>query len=293
MSDDTFRVLGLLMAVVATITLFGAMAMLISRVEGSDRSYMDPLPGKLRMIWPVVRFVEHYSARYLGVEQLERYRTQLVRAGLYYMYTPEEFFALKLVSCAMLSLIAALALALTDIGVFPAVLAAAALGFMMPSISLAEHRKKREQQIIKMLPVYLDFLTMAVEAGLSFGGAMAQAIANGPRGVFRQELERVTRDVKAGATRMDALQTMAERLDIKEVTSLVTAILQSEKTGGSIGATLRIQADQRRVERFLRAEKLAMEAPVKLIFPLVAFIFPTTFIVLGFPIAMKFLHTLG
>ena len=84
---------------------------------------------------------------------------------------------------------------------------------------------------------------------------------------------------------------MSERLEMREVTSVVAAIAQSERSGGSVGNTLRIQAEQQRVERFQRAEKLAMEAPVKLIFPLVAFIFPTTFIVLGFPIAMKLLHS--
>jgi len=83
---------------------------------------------------------------------------------------------------------------------------------------------------------------------------------------------------------------MAERLDSREIHSFTSALAQAERTGASLGQTLRIQADQRRTERFQRAEKLALEAPVKLVFPLVAFIFPTTFIVLGFPIVMKFLY---
>jgi len=286
-------IVGLMMATVAAAALAFAALQIVSRVERRERQYMDPLPGRIRTIWPLVMFCQHYASRFLGVETLERYRRQLLRAGLSYLYTPEEFFALKIASALLVSLVAMLMLLLAHVPVFPNVLAAALLGFLMPSMTLSEQRKKREREIIKMLPVYLDFMTMAVEAGLSFGAALAQSINNGPTGPFRYELERVSRDVKAGATRMDAMQAMAERLDIKEVTTLVTAIIQSEKTGGSIGATLRTQADQRRVERFLRAEKLAMEAPVKLIFPLVAFIFPTTFIVLGFPIAMKFLHTLG
>ena len=83
---------------------------------------------------------------------------------------------------------------------------------------------------------------------------------------------------------------MAERLDIHEVTSFVSAVVQAEKMGSSLASVLRIQAEQRRTERFQRAEKKAMEAPVKLIGPLVIFIFPTTFMVLAFPILMKFLH---
>jgi tight adherence protein C len=83
---------------------------------------------------------------------------------------------------------------------------------------------------------------------------------------------------------------MAERLEIHEITSFVNAVVQAEKMGSSMAGVLRIQAEQRRNERFQRAEKKAMEAPVKLIGPLVIFIFPTTFIVLAFPIFIKFIQ---
>ena len=82
---------------------------------------------------------------------------------------------------------------------------------------------------------------------------------------------------------------MADRLDINEVTSFVSAMIQAERMGSSLANVLRIQSEQRRNERFARAEKTAMEAPVKLVFPLIVFIFPVTFVVLGFPIVMKFL----
>ena len=90
-------------------------------------------------------------------------------------------------------------------------------------------------------------------------------------------------------SRADALRRMAERLDITEVTSFISAVVQAERMGASLGGVLRLQAEQRREERFQRAEKAAMEAPIKLVFPLIAFIFPVTFIILAFPIAMKFL----
>ena len=80
---------------------------------------------------------------------------------------------------------------------------------------------------------------------------------------------------------------MAERLDIQEITGFVSSIIQAEKMGASLGNVLRVQSEQRRNERFQRAEKQAMEAPVKLVFPLV--MFPVTFIILLFPIAMKFI----
>ena len=84
---------------------------------------------------------------------------------------------------------------------------------------------------------------------------------------------------------------MADRIDVDAVNTFVNAVVQAERTGASVGETLKAQADQRRVERFQLAEKQAMQAPVKLILPLVAFIFPTTFLIIGFPIGMKLWET--
>ena len=84
---------------------------------------------------------------------------------------------------------------------------------------------------------------------------------------------------------------MAARLREPSITAFTTAVIQAESMGMSLGPVLRAQADQRRSERFLRAEKMAMEAPVKMLFPLIAFIFPCTFIVLFFPIVIKFMHS--
>ena len=84
---------------------------------------------------------------------------------------------------------------------------------------------------------------------------------------------------------------MADRVQEPGVTNLVAAIVQAESMGMNLGPVLRAQAEQRRSERFIRAEKLAMQARVKMLFPLIAFIFPCTFIVLFFPIAMKLMNS--
>jgi tight adherence protein C len=141
----------------------------------------------------------------------------------------------------------------------------------------------------RTLPAYLDFITMAVEAGLNMTGALTQAMDKGPAGPLKHEFFMVVRDLRSGLPRADALRRMEARLQMPEVTSFVGTVIQAERMGASLGSALRVQAEQRRIERFQRAEKAAMEAPVKLIGPLMMFIFPVTFIVLGFPIAMKFL----
>lgn len=168
---------------------------------------------------------------------------------------------------------------------------AALFGYAYPYIWLRDVLLRRKSELLKSIPFYLDIITLCVEAGLNMQGAMGQAVAKGPKGVLREEFQRVLRDIRAGKARADSLRSMAERLAEPNITSFIIAVIQAEKMGMNLGPVLRVQADQRRSERFLRAEKLAMEAPVKMLFPLIAFIFPCTFIVLFFPIAMKFMNS--
>ncbi len=265
---------------------------LLKEVPETDRRYMDPLPLPLRMIWPAVGFIAVHVAERLPVELLEKMRGSLNRSGLSYLLTPEQLFGLQLLSVAFFFSVSHILLGALATPSIALSLAIGLLGFLFPFLSIRDRRLRREKEIVRSLSVYLDFITMAVEAGLNLNGALLQAVEKGPDGALKLELHRVLRDIKAGMNRSDALRSLAERLQLREITTLVSALLQAEKTGASIGKSLRIQAEQRRVERFQRAEKQALEAPVKLIFPLVTFIFPTTFIILGFPIAMKFMYEL-
>jgi tight adherence protein C len=201
----------------------------------------------------------------------------------------EEFIALRLVSSLCFLVIGYLLL----VGVgewlplfFPVLLVG---GYFYPDIWLRDLRKRQIDGVLRTLPSYLDFISMAVEAGLNFSGALELARKKAPPGPLSNEFGVVLRDLRAGIGRANALKRLAERLDIPELSSFVNAVVQAEKMGSSLAQTLKIQAEQRRQERFQRAEKKAMEAPVKLIGPLVLFVFPTTFIVLAFPIVMKFL----
>lgn len=252
-----------------------------------DREFMDPLPPILRLIWPLVGLAAHYIGERLSIEYLEKSRTRLQRSGLSYLMTPAQFFGLQLITGVIFALVswACFTMLEKNPGFIPLIFFL--LGFFFPELSLSDRRKKREAQIIRMLPVYLDFITMAVQAGMNLNGALLQAVDKGPEGPLQLEIQKVLRDIKAGVGRVEALRNMGERLDIKEITSLVAAIAQAEKSGSSVGETLKLQSDQRRVERFQRAEKLAMQAPVKLVGPLVMFIFPTTFIILLFPVLIQ------
>lgn len=280
------------MAALAAVLLVIAVTNLIKEVPEGDRRYMDPLPGPLRLFWPLIMAVAVSIGERLPVEMLEKLRSNLNRSGLSYLMTPEQFFGLQVVSAILFTGLAYIGLSSLGAVSFVLLFGMFLLGFLFPLVSVHDRRKKREKDIIRSLSIYLDFITMAVEAGLNLNGALLQAVEKGADGPLKVELHRVLRDIKAGMNRADALRLFADRLQIREITTLVSSLIQSEKTGSSIGKTLRIQAEQRRVERFQRAEKQALEAPVKLIFPLVAFIFPTTFIVLGFPILMQLLDAL-
>jgi tight adherence protein C len=261
-----------------------------SSVPLDNRDYMDPLPPLLRKIWPLVRVFSYFIGEIVPVDTLEKFNKSLKRSGWIYLMTPEQYVGLRVTSAFAWMLIVLVLMWLLNDFSWLYLVAGAVLGFYLPRMKLQDRKKTRERAIVKALPVYLDYLTMAVQAGMNLSGAIQQAVDKGPEGPLKVEFNKVIRDIRAGMSRTDAIRTMAARLDIREINAFSTTIIQAERTGASIGSTLKIQADQRRVERFQRAEKLAMEAPVKLIFPLVAFIFPITFLILGFPIAMKFLY---
>ena len=215
----------------------------------------------------------------------------LQTTGVGYLLNAEQFVALRMVAAIITFLLALLMVAALNPNQALLILAISPLaGYLFPLVWLSDTRKRREISVIRALPVYLDFITMAVEAGLNLPGALQQAMQKGPDGALKNEFNILMRDLRSGVSRGDALKRLAARLDITDITSFVNAMVQAEKMGSSMAKTLRLQSDQRRTERFQRAEKQAMQAPVKLIFPLIAFIFPVTFIVLGFPIVMKFLN---
>jgi tight adherence protein C len=287
---DTFLLNGSALATGLCVTLaILFMTTLYSLIDQEDRTYMDPLSWKLRLIWPLIQIIANFFCVFLPYEIMERTEERLMRTGVSYLMNAEQFIALQILS-AIATPILALFIMLSLDNFQPIWLVVAPiLGFLFPNLWLNDTRQRRESAVIRALPVYLDFITMCVEAGLNLQGALGQAMEKAPPGPLRNEFGIVLRDLRAGLPRADALRRMADRLDISEITSFVSSIVQAEKMGASLAAVLRVQADQRRNERFQRAEKQAMQAPVKLVGPLIIFIFPVTFIVLGFPIVMKFL----
>lgn len=169
-------------------------------------------------------------------------------------------------------------------------LAAFLLGFVLPQMLLRSRIDRRKQAIVKKFPDALDLMTICVDAGLTFDGAMSQ-VAIKWDDPLSQEFARVVSELQLGKTRRQALKDLADRTDVPDVSSFVASILQAEQLGVSIGKVLRIQSEQMRIKRRQRAEELAHQAPVKMTFPLVFLIFPSILLVLLGPSFFRILRT--
>ena len=144
--------------------------------------------------------------------------------------------------------------------------------------------KVRHKSIRRALPFLLDLLTLSVEAGMDFMSALQRSVESRPLDPLGEELIRMSHEIQLGTPRRVALRAMADRVDLVELRSVTQSLVQADELGVSIGSILRILSDQMRQRRFAHAEKLANEAPVKLLGPLMFCIFPAVFIVLLGPI---------
>ena len=289
-TDIEFFLVGLLIIVAVASSL-----MLVTQLFGmvSDRGIdnLDPPPAIFRVVMPLVRFVSFYITSNFSDKTLNKVEVMLQKNGCSFMLTAEEYWAGRFVLGLVLgSFMAAGGLNVSGEVDWLYVALAALLGWVMPAVWIRDFKSRRNVDLIKNLPVYLEYLTMCVDAGLNFSGAIKQAVDKGPHGAMRNEFRVILRDINSGYTRADALQRFEDRIGLSDISVFVRAVIQADKLGSSLKDTLSAQASQRLNERFQRAEKLAMEAPVKLIIPLVLFIFPLTFLILFFPIAMKFME---
>jgi tight adherence protein C len=150
--------------------------------------------------------------------------------------------------------------------------------------------KRRSKQGLRELPDVLDLLTVSLEAGLGFDAALSKLVSK-KNGVLTQEFQRCLEEIRLGKTRREALLGVRERLVMDEIRTFISSILQAEKLGIGMVQVMRVQSHEVREQRKQRAEEAAMKAPIKMLFPLVLFIFPSLFIVLLGPALIQFIQT--
>jgi len=235
-----------------------------------------------------IRKLGAMNRRFMWPAYEAKTRKDLIKAGDPQGYKPEDIMALQEVGFVvglLMGLILANGVGLNLAWAF----AVALFGMYYPKMWVSDQVKKRHLQISRALPYNLDLLTLSVEAGLDFTAALAKVVEKGKSGPLKDELALVLKQLKMGKTREECLKAMIARVDLPPLTTFVTALIQADKMGTSLGKVLRIQSTQMRIDRTQRAEKLAGEAPVKMLFPLIACIFPTVFMVLFGPIVFAFM----
>lgn len=165
----------------------------------------------------------------------------------------------------------------------------ACAGFVLPGYYLKVRATQRSVEIQDNLPDVLDLLTVSVEAGLGFDAALVKVVEK-IKGVVSQEFGRVLQEIKMGKPRRDALRDLGSRSGADDMVSFVGSIIQADQLGVSIGNVLRLQSEQMRQKRRQRSEERALKAPVKMLIPLILFIFPTIFIVVLGPAALEIMN---
>ena len=161
-----------------------------------------------------------------------------------------------------------------------------AVGLFLPVGGINNLGETRQKKIRRALPDMLDLLLVSVEAGLGFDMALKKVTQQMP-GPLSQEIKRALDEIRMGGTREEALRGIARRTGVRELSSFISAVIQSEQLGSNIAGTLRVQSDYLRQKRRQQAEEMAMKAPVKLVFPLLLCIFPALFIVILGPAAIR------
>ncbi|MCA9984832.1 MAG: type II secretion system F family protein, partial [Anaerolineales bacterium] len=169
-------------------------------------------------------------------------------------------------------------------------LLATAFGFMLPQMLLSSKITRRQQAIMKKLPDALDLMTICVDAGLTFDGAMSKVNEKWDD-PLANDFGRVIYEMQLGKSRRQALRDMSDRMNVADVTSFIASVLQADQLGVSVGRVLRIQSEQMRLRRRQRAEEKAQQASLKMLFPLIFLIFPSMFVVLLGPAIFRVIRS--
>jgi tight adherence protein C len=168
----------------------------------------------------------------------------------------------------------------------------AGIGWIFPRMWLKGKVKARQKLVIRAMPDAMDLITTCVEAGLGLDAALAR-VAEKSGGPLAEELSRMLRDIAMGKLRREAMTELDERIGVEELSSFINSVIQAEQLGVGIAQVLRVQSDQLRTRRRQRAEQAAHEAPIKMLFPLVLFIFPAFLLVILGPAALRIAQSLS
>jgi tight adherence protein C len=301
---STFLLIGLGLVVVGGVTLL-TVRLVRARQSGSVEERLDTFatmdqpptleeielsqPFTQRVLVPVAEGLARLARRFTPQERTEAMRHKLELAGSPYGWTAAQYLGLRVLAAILCGGLGVVIVVVSSVSLMKRMLLMGGLavgGYYLPAFWLASRMSRRQRDVIRSLPDALDLLTICVEAGLGFDGAMAR-VADKWNNELSREFARVLQEIQLGKLRRKALRSMADRIDVPEVSTFVAAIVQAEELGVSIAKVLSIQAEEMRRRRRQRAEELARQAPIKML-PAIAFlIFPAIFVVLLGPAVIR------
>lgn len=247
-----------------------------------------------RIIKPSLEWLSAVTQRFTPIRKRQMIEKRLILAGNPWNLNANEFISLYYAVTAITGVIVfVIAFLYTDrkmiqgLSFFWGVL----FGRILLDMVLKIKMKNRHISIGKELPDILDLLTVSVEAGLGFDAAIKKVVEK-TKGTMSIEFNKTLQEMKMGKSRRDALKDLINRTEEEDLSSFITAMIQADQMGISIANVLRVQSKQMRVCRKQKIEEKAMKAPIKMLLPMVFFIFPTIFIVLLGPAVIQIIENM-
>jgi tight adherence protein C len=253
-----------------------------------------------RVLRPWAKKLTDPSSILMKNVNFDEVRHRLLRAGFPYGLRAQDFIFIKLLAIAGCVLTFSVVLVpllhvifgleLSPLNMLCAALLGALYGFKAPDLWLSMTIKRRQNAIQMFMPDMIDLITVSVEAGLGLDAAI-QRVSSRFVNPLSEEFQRAMQEVQLGRTRIDALRDMARRVEVPDLSSFITSLVQAEILGVAIANVLRVQSERLREKRGQRAREQAQRAPVKMVFPLVLFIFPALFAVILGPVLLHVMTT--
>lgn len=255
----------------------------------------EPVKSKSPLINWSRPLVHNFSLQHAQKIKSERYRKnvekKILTAGLSKELNVDEFIGLQILWGFLFPLILFIlnfALRL-DMPIW-LVIGLGAFGFQFPHLYCNQQKSERYTSVIVDLPFYVDLLALSTKAGLDFVGAIQRIVNKSGDTVLANEFSNVLQDITLGSSRADALKALSARLDMPEVTSFVSVVVDADQTGANIYDVLQEQSEQMRLERFVRAEKAGAKASQTIMIPMMMFILPAVFITVFAPVIIQFFY---
>jgi tight adherence protein C len=248
-------------------------------------------PFSERVIKPLAAYLASAVGRFTPARSYDEIRKKLVLAGNPNGMVPSDFLGMQGLSLLVMGLFGLGLFVLLRQSSSKAIFVVGfllVLGFLYPRMWLGRKVKTRQRLLKEQLPDSLDLLTIMVEAGLGFDAALARLVEKA-QNELSQEFAQVLSEVRLGTSRREALRQLGGRTNVEDVSTFVTSLVQADQLGVSISRVLRVQSAQMRIKRRQRAEEAAHKAPIKMLFPLIFFIFPAMFVVILVPAVLTLL----